>query len=416
MADLEPTDRFLDRHIGPSPAEQAKMLSELGYTTLDELTTAAVPALIRSDSPLALPSALGESATTTALRGLADRNRVVPSLIGLGYHGTVTPPVIQRNVLEDPSWYTAYTPYQPEISQGRLEALLNFQTMVSDLTGMDLANASLLDEPTAAAEAMAMARRLAPKDSSSRFVVDEGCHPHTIAVVQTRAEPLGIEVEVGDAQQLLSRGSAPFAVLVQTPTTTGEILDLHPLSEAVHETGGLVIAATDLLACCLVVPPGEHGADIVVGSAQRFGVPLGFGGPHAGFIATRTEFARSLPGRLVGVSKDDAGRTAFRLALQTREAAHPSREGHEQHLHRAGAARGRRIDVRRVPRARRTASHRVACPCPRRRIRGCRGNGPWRRCRARGLFRHSDDTHRGPIRCDRRGRAGTWRQRSACRR
>ena len=319
MADLEPTDRFLDRHIGPSPAEQAKMLSELGYTTLDELTTAAVPALIRSDSPLALPSALGESATTTALRGLADRNRVVPSLIGLGYHGTVTPPVIQRNVLEDPSWYTAYTPYQPEISQGRLEALLNFQTMVSDLTGMDLANASLLDEPTAAAEAMAMARRLAPKDSSSRFVVDEGCHPHTIAVVQTRAEPLGIEVEVGDAQQLLSRGSAPFAVLVQTPTTTGEILDLHPLSEAVHETGGLVIAATDLLACCLVVPPGEHGADIVVGSAQRFGVPLGFGGPHAGFIATRTEFARSLPGRLVGVSKDDAGRTAFRLALQTRE-------------------------------------------------------------------------------------------------
>jgi glycine dehydrogenase len=319
MADLEPTDRFVDRHIGPSAAEQAKMLSELGYATLDELTDAAVPRSILIDTPLGLPSALGESATTAALRALARRNRVVPSLIGLGYYGTVTPPVIQRNVLEDPSWYTAYTPYQPEISQGRLEALLNFQTMVSDLTGTQLANASLLDEPTAAAEAMAMARRLAPKDASSRFVVDRGCHPHTIAVVKTRAEPLGIEVEVGDAEQLTSRGASPFAVLVQVPSTTGELRDIRGLSDAMHAAGGLVIVATDLLACCLVVPPGEQGADIVIGSAQRFGVPLGFGGPHAGFIATRTEFARSLPGRLVGVSKDDAGRTAFRLALQTRE-------------------------------------------------------------------------------------------------
>jgi glycine dehydrogenase len=227
--------------------------------------------------------------------------------------------VIQRNVLEDPSWYTAYTPYQPEISQGRLEALLNFQTMVSDLSGMELANASLLDEPTAAAEAMAMARRLAPSSASDRFVVDAGCHPHTIAVVQTRAEPLGIVVEVGDAAALIRDGAAPFGVLVQNPSTTGEIRDLHPLADRAHDVGALVVVATDLLACCLMTPPGEQGADIVVGSAQRFGVPLGFGGPHAGFIATKAANARSLPGRLVGVSRDGAGRVALRLALQTRE-------------------------------------------------------------------------------------------------
>ncbi len=319
MADLTPTDTFPERHLGPSPAEQAKMLSDLGFASLDELSAAAVPAAIRSDDPLDLPAALGESETTASLRELASRNRVVPSLIGLGYHGTITPPVIQRNVLEAPGWYTAYTPYQPEISQGRLEALLNFQTMVSDLTGCELANASLLDEPTAAAEAMAMARRLSPGGATSRFVVDEGCHPHTIAVVRTRAEPLGITVEVGDASVLVARGEAPFGVLLQTPSTTGELRDVNALVDETHERGALAIVATDLLACCLTTPPGEQGADIVVGSAQRFGVPVGFGGPHAGFIATETANARSLPGRLVGVSKDDAGRMALRLALQTRE-------------------------------------------------------------------------------------------------
>ena len=319
MAELTPTDTFAERHLGPSPAEQAKMLSELGFATLDDLAAVAVPAAIRSTQPLALPDALGESATTAALRALAGKNRVVPSLIGLGYHGTVTPPVILRNVLEDPGWYTAYTPYQPEISQGRLEALLNFQTMVSDLTGMELSNASLLDEPTAAAEAMAMARRLAPTGASNRFVVDHGCHPHTIAVVQTRAEPLGIAIEAGDAEALLTEGPAPFGVLVQVPSTTGELRDLRTLAHRAHELGAQVVVATDLLACCLMTPPGEQGADIVVGSAQRFGVPLAFGGPHAGFIATRTANVRSLPGRLVGVSRDDAGRVALRLALQTRE-------------------------------------------------------------------------------------------------
>jgi glycine cleavage system P protein (glycine dehydrogenase) len=319
MADLTPTDTFPERHLGPSPAEQAKMLSDLGFTSLDDLTTAAVPAAIRSDGPLDLPAALGESETTAALREMASRNRVVPSLIGLGYHSTITPPVIQRNVLESPGWYTAYTPYQPEISQGRLEALLNFQTMVSDLTGCELANASLLDEPTAAAEAMAMARRLSPGGATSRFVVDEGCHPHTIAVVRTRAEPLGITVEVGNARVLIAQGDAPFGVLLQTPSTTGELCDVSALIDESHERGALAIVATDMLACCLTTPPGEQGADIVVGSAQRFGVPVGFGGPHAGFIATKTANARSLPGRLVGVSKDDAGRMALRLALQTRE-------------------------------------------------------------------------------------------------
>ena len=296
MAQLSPTDTFLERHLGPSPAEQAKMLSELGFTTLDELTAAAVPATIRSHEPLDLPAALGESETTEVLRAMASQNDVVPSLLGLGYHGTITPPVIQRNVLEDPSWYTAYTPYQPEISQGRLEALLNFQTMVSELTGIELANASLLDEPTAAAEAMAMARRLAPAGASARFVIDAGCHPHTIAVVHTRAEPLGIAVEVGDAEALVGEGDAPFGVLLQNPSTTGEVRDLRALVEGAHGRGALVIVATDLLACCLVTPPGEHGADIVVGSAQRFGVPMGFGGPHAGFIATLSANARSLPG------------------------------------------------------------------------------------------------------------------------
>ena len=239
------------------------------------------------------------------------------SLIGQGYHGTHTPGVILRNVLENPAWYTAYTPYQPEISQGRLEALLNFQTMVCDLTGMEITNASMLDEGTAAAEAMTLLRR-STKHAGNVFFVDAECHPQTVAVVATRAEPLGIEVVVGDPATDLSPADT-YGVLLQHPGTSGVIRDLRPVVDAVHEAGGLAVVATDLLACTLLVPPGELGADAAVGSSQRFGVPMGFGGPHAGFLATRSQFRRALPGRLVGVSVDAAGRRAHRLALQTRE-------------------------------------------------------------------------------------------------
>ena len=404
---LSPTDTFAERHLGPGGAEQAKMLSELGFATLDDLAAAAVPAAIRSLQPLDLPEALGESATTAELRRYASENRVVPSLIGLGYHGTLTPPVIQRNVLEDPSWYTAYTPYQPEISQGRLEALLNFQTMVSDLTGMELANASLLDEPTAAAEAMAMARRLAPSSASDRFVVDAGCHPHTIAVVQTRAEPLGIVVEVGDAAALIGGGAAPFGVLVQNPSTTGEIRDLRALASHAQDVGALMVVATDLLACCLITPPGEQGADIVVGSAQRFGVPLGFGGPHAGFIATKAANARLAarsPRRCV-----ERRRRTRRAAARAADAgtAHQAGEGDEQHLHRAGAARGRRVDVRRVPRSRRAEAHRR--PGPRAHVHTRPGiRRPRCRARASRVLRHD---HGAGGRARRRPGAGRARER-----
>ncbi|HEY3724730.1 MAG TPA: aminomethyl-transferring glycine dehydrogenase, partial [Acidimicrobiia bacterium] len=310
-------DRFADRHIGPDPAEQATMLRALGYESLDALSDAAVPPAIRTDGALDLPPALTEPEALAALRGLADRNQVFTSLIGMGYSGTVTPGVILRNVLESPAWYTAYTPYQPEISQGRLEVLLNYQTMVADLTGMDLANASLLDEATAAAEAMAMCRRLAPKAGPS-FFVDRDCHPQTIAVVQTRAEPLGLDVIVGDpATELPADGL--FGALLQFPGSSGEVRDDTEIIERVHAQGALVTVATDLLALCLLRPPGAIGADVVVGSAQRFGVPLGYGGPHAAFLATRDAHKRTLPGRLVGVSVDRAGRKALRLALQTRE-------------------------------------------------------------------------------------------------
>jgi glycine dehydrogenase len=293
------------------------MLGGLGLADLDQLVAHAVPAAIRDEAPLDLPPAGDEPSVLARLRDLAARNEVRTSLIGMGYHGTHTPAVIRRNVLEDPSWYTAYTPYQPEISQGRLEALLNFQTMVADLTGTDLAGASMLDEGTAAAEAMTLCRRSTGHDGTA-FFLDAACHPQTIAVVATRAEPLGIEVVVGDpAADLDPR--ACFAALLQHPAGTGELRDLSPTIEAMHAAGALVAVATDLLACCLVVPPGEQGADVVVGSSQRFGMPLGFGGPHAGFLATTDALRRSLPGRLVGMSVDTAGRPAARLALQTRE-------------------------------------------------------------------------------------------------
>jgi glycine dehydrogenase len=293
------------------------MLASLGFDAVDDLLHALVPSTIRLERRLDLPPARSEQAALDEIREHATRNRVTTSLIGMGYSGTHTPGVILRNVLENPAWYTAYTPYQPEISQGRLEALLNFQTMVSDLTGMDIANASMLDEGTAAAEAMAMARR-ATKHSSTSFFVDRDCHPQTIDVVVTRAEPIGIEVVVGDPTVDLDP-AAVFGALLAYPGSSGEVRDLSSIAGALRDAGAFVAVTSDLLALCLLTPPGEWGADAVVGSAQRFGVPMGFGGPHAGFLATCEEDKRSLPGRLVGVSVDAAGRPALRLALQTRE-------------------------------------------------------------------------------------------------
>jgi glycine dehydrogenase len=308
--------RFADRHIGPSADDEAKMLAVVGYGSVDELLAAALPPSLRDDTPLELPEAGDEAAVTAELRALAGDNQRLVSMIGLGYADTHTPPVIRRGVLENPAWYTAYTPYQPEISQGRLEALLTFQTVVEDLTGLPTAGASLLDEATAAAEAMTLARR-ASKAASQRFYIDSDCHPQTIAVVATRAEPLGIDVEVTD----LSAGlpGECFGVLVQNPGTSGRLTNWSALADAAHEAGAMVTIATDLLALTLITPPGEMGADIAVGSAQRFGVPLGFGGPHAGFMAVRSGLERQLPGRLVGVSIDADGAPAYRLALQTRE-------------------------------------------------------------------------------------------------
>ncbi len=308
---------FAHRHVGPDADEIEAMLATVGATSLDALIDAAVPASIRQDSRLALPEAGTEEEVLARLRAYADRNEVAVSMLGMGYSGTFTPSVILRNVMENPAWYTAYTPYQPEISQGRLEALLNFQTMVTDLTGMDLANASLLDEATAAAEAMALCRRVTKRDSAT-FFVDAECHPQTIEVVATRAEPLGIKVIVGDPVTGLD-GIDAYGVLVQYPGTSGGIRDLAPIVEQVHQQGGLVVVAADLLALTLLEAPGAAGADVVVGSSQRFGVPLGYGGPHAAYMGVREAHARSMPGRLVGVSVDEAGRPAHRLALQTRE-------------------------------------------------------------------------------------------------
>ena len=318
---LEMRDDFASRHIGPTRQDVDAMLEVIGVPTLEDLLDRTVPASIRHDEPLALDPALTEREAVETLRAMADRNRPLVSMIGMGYYGTVTPPVVLRNVLEDPAWYTAYTPYQAEVSQGRLEALLNFQQMVMDLTGMELANASLLDEATAAAEAMAMARRVS-KSKSARFFVDADCHPQTIAVVRTRAAPLGIDVTVGDPYKAFDDegpGGDVFGVLVQYPGSSGALRDPTPVVERVHAARGLAVFATDLLAACLVEPPGAFDADIVVGSAQRFGVPMGFGGPHAAFFATRDAYKRQTPGRIIGVSVDAQGRTALRMALQTRE-------------------------------------------------------------------------------------------------
>ncbi|MDN5892636.1 MAG: aminomethyl-transferring glycine dehydrogenase [Nocardioides sp.] len=317
LAELDNAQPFSDRHIGPTETEVATMLASLGHRSLDDLMSAAVPGGIRSVAELDLPRPASERAVARELRDLAGANRPAESLIGLGYHGTVTPPVIRRNVLEDPSWYTAYTPYQPEISQGRLEALLNFQTMIGDLTGLPTANSSLLDEGTAAAEAMTLLRR-GNRKASGPFVVDADALPQTIDVVRTRADAMGIKVVVSDLSEGLPDGEL-CGVLVQYPGASGRIFDPRPIIEETHARGALAVVAADLLGLTLLESPGELGADVAVGSSQRFGVPLFYGGPHAGYMAVRSGLERHLPGRLVGVSVDNAGRPAYRLALQTRE-------------------------------------------------------------------------------------------------
>ncbi|MGW7198984.1 aminomethyl-transferring glycine dehydrogenase [Streptomyces chryseus] len=321
LSQLERGIPFEQRHIGPDAEAQAKMLAQVGYGSLDELTAAAVPDVIKSAEALGLPDARTEAEVLAELRTLADRNQVLAPMIGLGYYGTFTPPVILRNVMENPAWYTAYTPYQPEISQGRLEALLNFQTMVADLTGLPTSGASLLDEGTAAAEAMSLARRVG-KVKNGVFLIDADTLPQTVAVIQTRAEPTGVEVVVADLSEGIPAEVAErgvFGVLLQYPGASGAVRDIKPVIEQAHELGAIVTVAADLLALTLLTSPGELGADIAVGTTQRFGVPMGFGGPHAGFMAVREKFARSLPGRLVGVSVDADGNKAYRLALQTRE-------------------------------------------------------------------------------------------------
>jgi glycine dehydrogenase len=314
-------DSFVRRHLGPTDADIQEMLAILGMQSLDALVDGTVPGDIRLRAPLALPANRSEQDVLNELRSIAGRNKMYRSLIGMGYYDCVTPPVIQRNILENPGWYTQYTPYQAEIAQGRLEALITFQTMVADLTGLPLANASLLDEATAAAEAMAMclAHARAGDQEKREFFVSQDCHPQTIAVIQTRAEPLGITLRVGPNKAIDFTGGGLCGILLQYPTTDGYVGDYSQLVEQAHAAGCLVVVATDLLAMVLLRPPGEFGADIAVGSSQRFGVPLGYGGPHAAFLAAREQYKRLMPGRIVGVSRDNAGKTAYRLALQTRE-------------------------------------------------------------------------------------------------
>ncbi|MFM1986085.1 MAG: hypothetical protein RIS18_302, partial [Actinomycetota bacterium] len=308
---------FQDRHIGPTPENIQTMLKETGFSSLDELLEKTIPGSIHFRDKLNLSPALSEELAQEELRNLANKNVLKTSLIGQGYSNCFTPAVIRRNILENPSWYTAYTPYQAEIAQGRLEALLLFQTMIQDLTGLAVSNASLLDEPTAAAEAMRMAQR-SSKNDSNIFLVDKDTHPQTIAVLQTRANPVNIEIKIIDidSEEIIDNA---FGVLISYPSSSGRIRDLKNYVNKCKEKGLIVITTTDLLALTLIEEPGSFGVDIAVGSAQRFGVPFGFGGPHAGFIAVTEELSRSLPGRLIGVSVDTNGRAGFRLALQTRE-------------------------------------------------------------------------------------------------
>ena len=312
-------DTFARRHIGPQADETAAMLQTLGHDSLDAMIDALVPADIRLTAPLDIPPALSEFDALRQLKAIASKNQVFKSYLGLGYHDCITPPVIQRNILENPGWYTQYTPYQAEISQGRLESLLNFQTMVCDLTGLDIANASMLDEATAAAEAMTLCHRaLPPHDERAKFFVSDACHPQTIALVKTRAEALKLEVIVSN-HETFAFDNTVFGGLVQYPTTTGTVLDYSAFAAKAHAAGALLVVAADILALTVLRAPGEFGADVCVGSSQRFGVPLGYGGPHAAFFATRDAFKRNLPGRLVGVSKDGRGKVGLRLSLGTRE-------------------------------------------------------------------------------------------------
>src|SRR5215472_5453003 len=311
------TTSFVRRHIGPSAGDIAAMLETVGAGSLSALMAETLPSSIRQKTPLALGPSLSETEALKHMGDLASQNQVFTSLIGQGYSGTILPAVIQRNILESPAWYTAYTPYQPEISQGRLEALFNFQTMICDLTGLDVANASLLDEATAAAEAMALAERVSAVKTKS-FFVDQDVHPQTLAVLRTRAEPLGWTLIVGDVMADLGKAEV-FGGLLQYPGTSGAVRDLRAPIAALREKGALAIVAADLLALTLLASPRELGADVAVGSAQRFGVPMGFGGPHAAYMAVRDPLKRSLPGRIVGLSVDSRGLPAYRLALQTRE-------------------------------------------------------------------------------------------------
>lgn len=315
---LSHPDRFSQRHIGPDADSTRAMLQTLGCETVEALIEKTVPQAIRLRRELDLPEALSESQALADLRAIASKNHVLRSLIGLGYHDTLVPPVIQRNLFENPGWYTQYTPYQAEIAQGRLESLLNFQTMVTDLTGMAIANASLLDEGTAAAEAMHLCVNAKGKEGRMKFFISKECHPQTIAVVQTRAQPIGVEAVVGD-HAAVADWSEFTGALVSYPTSEGAVLDYSGLAESLHKSGALLAVSADLLSLCLLKPPGEFGADVAIGSTQRFGVPLGFGGPHAAFFATKDEFKRQIPGRLVGVSRDAHGKPAYRLSLQTRE-------------------------------------------------------------------------------------------------
>ncbi|MDG1165847.1 MAG: glycine dehydrogenase, partial [Porticoccaceae bacterium] len=315
ITDLENAAEFTARHIGPNENDQQAMLAALGCSNLTELTDQVVPEAIAMTESLEIVGGCTEVQALAELRQIAELNQVFKNYIGQGYYGTITPNVIQRNILENSAWYTAYTPYQPEISQGRLEALINFQTMITDLTGMEIANASMLDEGTAAAEAMALCQRMS-KSKSVRFLADRDCLPQTIEIIKTRAEPMGIEVEVGNPDDF--EGDA-FGVLLQYPGASGEVCDYRELIQRIQENKGLVVMAADILSLVLLESPGSLAADVAIGSTQRFGVPLGYGGPHAGYMATRESYKRNLPGRLVGLSQDANGEPAYRLALQTRE-------------------------------------------------------------------------------------------------
>ena len=314
-------EQFSDRHIGPRDSDVSAMLRSLGVSSLDELVGQTIPESIRINQDLNLPEGFSEEELLEYVDQISSQNKIFRSHIGTGYYDTIVPPVIARNVLENPGWYTAYTPYQAEISQGRLEALLNFQTMVIDLTGLEIANASLLDEGTAAAEAMTMLQGDAGSDGRNSFFVSNNCHPQTIGVVRGRAEPLGIEIVVGTDSDFLEEKSKEtfFGALVQYPGTDGLITDYSHFCDTAHSNGIPVVMAADILALTLLTPPGEMGADVAVGSTQRFGVPMGYGGPHAAYFATKEKFKRKIPGRIIGVSKDEEGEPALRMALQTRE-------------------------------------------------------------------------------------------------